>query len=118
MPDNNISFWQQYGLPLVAGITTFIASVVGWIFSRQIERIDGVAKALESHKLYASNHFVTKADLLDLEEGIYSRLDRHETKIDGFIQSVAVAVPRDEFQGAIDQVHARVNDLQKSKVDK
>lgn len=118
MPDNNITIWQEYGLPIVAGIVTFISTIIGWIFSRQITKIDKVAEDLEKHKLYASNHFATHEDIEDLKEGIYDRLDRHEGKIDGFIQTAAIAVPREEFFKATDQIHMRINDLQKTKADK
>jgi hypothetical protein len=118
MPDSNISFWQQYGLPIVAGIVTFMSTIVGWVFSRQIAKIDKISDDLEKHKLYASNHFATHADIEELKEGIYDRLDRHEGKIDGFIQAIAIAVPREEFQKSTDQIHQRINELQSSKADK
>jgi len=111
-------FLDEYIIPTIFGISAFVVSVFGWIFNRQTSKIDKVSEELETHKLHAANNYATHADIDDLKEGLYARWDRLEDKVDGFLKTVATAVSHTELKEATDQLHARINELQKIKLDK
>jgi hypothetical protein len=105
-------------MPWILGGVTLFLGVLGWIWNRQISKIDKVSEDLEDHKLYVSKNHVTHDDITELKDGLYSRLDRHENKLDGFLRSISDSVTQSAFDLAKDQLHARCNDLEKRKMDK
>lgn len=118
MPEPQVSLFQEYIVPILTVVGGLIATLVGWIFSRQIAKIDSVSIDLETHKLHVSNHHATHDDIDELKKGLYSRWDRLEDKVDKFLETVSMSVNRPEFEIAKDQLHARINDLEKRKQDK
>jgi hypothetical protein len=109
---------SEYFAPLLLGTVGLVTAIGGWIFNRQISRIDKVAEELEEHRLYVSNHYATQAGIEELKVGLYGRWDRLEDKVDEFLKTAATSVNRTEFEISKDQLHARINDLEKRKSDK
>ena len=109
---------NEYLMPLVLGTISLVVALGTWIFKRQVKKIDDLGNELEAHRLHVSNHYATQADISELKESLFKRWDRIELKMDDFLTNISMAVARPEFETAKDQLHMRINDLEKRKQDK
>lgn len=124
------SFIEEYILPVIFTTITFFASIIGWVFSRQITKIDSISSDLESHKLYISKNYATHDDISELKVGLYKRWDRLEDKVESIaLQMAGNSVTRTQFdeyrkdiekkhESLRDQFQQRINKLEKTKQDK
>ena len=102
--------FDKYIAPLLIAGGTFL----GWLFNRQIARIDKVEKGLDEHKLHVAKTNATHATHADLDETkdkLYKRWDKLESELKETTKTANLATSRQE----LDVVHARINDLQKTK---
>jgi len=98
---------------LVLGVT----GLVGILWKANDTRFSKIENRIEN--------FSTKEEIHELKNNLHSRFDKLDEeskvidkKIDKILERVLLGVSREEFDNKTDQLHARINDLEKSKADK
>ncbi len=61
---------------------------------------------------------MSKADWSELKLSIYSRFDKLDAKSDIILNRVMEGITRSEFKNELKSVYLKLDDLQKTKVDK
>lgn len=118
MSTEEIALIEKPILAILGGFATLLFFIVGYIWNRNVKKLDKLAVDVEAYKLIVAKDYATKGDLKELKEGLFDRWDKMESKIDDCLRLISSGVVRGEFETLKDQLHERINSLAKSKLDK
>lgn len=100
----------------------------GYVWNALAGQVKENAVALAEHKDALSDHimddlkshddFVKRDELKELKASLTKRFDSLDQRGEEILKHLMEGVPRAEFDTSKDQLHARINDLEKRKVDK
>ncbi len=124
MPENNagsITEILKWGWVGMCGITNWVCKrLVGYVDQIKEDLSDHVLDDLKSH-----DDYVHKDDWQEMKANLTSRFDKLDEndkdiahKIDSLLERVSIGASRDELEALKDQLHGRINELERSKADK
>jgi hypothetical protein len=110
----------EEALKWVVGVLTVLC---GWILKRITSKIDGGEKAMQAHiesETGTLEKYVLRTEWVEFKGSMYSRFDKLEAndrelvrKMDSILEKIGFGASRNELENLKDQVHGRINDLEK-----
>jgi hypothetical protein len=117
LPENNagtITEVLKWGWTLLIG-------AVAYMWKNLSSKVEANSKAMTDHALddlRMHENYVSKTDWSELKLSIYSRFDKLDAKSDTILNRVMEGITRTEFKNELKSVYLKLDDLQKTKVDK
>ena len=98
-----------------------LIGVIVWMWQKLTGHVEDNSEALRQHiidDLKKHSEFVSTSCFHEFGIAVYARFDKLDEKQDKLLDQIVLGVGREEFKGELQSIYAKLDSIERRKVDK